>query len=175
MTKIRYEVSGDTSTVKIMRSYQEALKDAGAKTLFECRGWRCGSISTTIGRLPGGRVLDDDKRYGAFKLEQPGGQVFVSLLVSEVFDRNETVTFLHIIESEALQAGLVKVDAKQMHKDISAQGRATLYGVYFDTGKASLKPASADTLKEIKRLMAAHPDFDILVVGHTDNAGTSKG
>jgi outer membrane protein OmpA-like peptidoglycan-associated protein len=46
-----------------------------------------------------------------------------------------------------------------------------LYGIYFDTNKAELKPESHTALQEISKLLKADPNLKVLVVGHTDNVG----
>jgi outer membrane protein OmpA-like peptidoglycan-associated protein len=47
-----------------------------------------------------------------------------------------------------------------------------LYGIYFDSGKADVKPESAETLEQIAKFLTNSPDLQVLVVGHTDNAGS---
>lgn len=44
--------------------------------------------------------------------------------------------------------------------------------IYFDTGKAEVKPESDAALKEIAKLLQQNPQLKLYVVGHTDNAGT---
>jgi OmpA-OmpF porin, OOP family len=58
-----------------------------------------------------------------------------------------------------------------MAKDIAATGRVALYGLYFDTDKADLKPESAPSLAEIGKLLKTQPDLKVYIVGHTDNVG----
>ncbi len=45
------------------------------------------------------------------------------------------------------------------------------YGIYFDTGKSTIKPESAQAIGEIAKLLKADPGLKIFVVGHTDNQG----
>ena len=47
-----------------------------------------------------------------------------------------------------------------------------MYGIYFDTGKAEVKPESNDTLTQIAKMLQLQPELKLLVVGHTDNVGT---
>ena len=44
-------------------------------------------------------------------------------------------------------------------------------GLYFDTGKAILKPESKPTLDKINQVLKADPSLKIYIVGHTDNTG----
>jgi outer membrane protein OmpA-like peptidoglycan-associated protein len=45
------------------------------------------------------------------------------------------------------------VNAASLAGDINRTGHASVYGIYFDTGKADVKPESDATLKEIARLL----------------------
>jgi outer membrane protein OmpA-like peptidoglycan-associated protein len=47
-----------------------------------------------------------------------------------------------------------------------------LYGIYFDTGKAELKPESRPQLDEMGKLLQAQPALKVYIVGHTDNQGS---
>lgn len=67
---------------------------------------------------------------------------------------------------------MVTVAAEEMAEQISTSGSVALYGIYFDTDKADIKPESADTLEQIVKLLKDSPDLKLLVVGHTDNIGT---
>jgi outer membrane protein OmpA-like peptidoglycan-associated protein len=58
-----------------------------------------------------------------------------------------------------------------MAKSIDADGRVALYGIYFDTGKADIKPESKASLDQISELLKQRPNLKLHVVGHTDNVG----
>jgi outer membrane protein OmpA-like peptidoglycan-associated protein len=83
----------------------------------------------------------------------------------------QPVTLVEVIESEAMDTGMVTIDAEAMAKGIDATGHIAIYGVYFDTNSAEIKAESAPTLTEISRLLADRPSLKLLVVGHTDNQG----
>ena len=57
-------------------------------------------------------------------------------------------------------------------EQINQTGRATIYGINFDTGKAAIKPDSEAVLKELLGLLQTQPDSSFAVAGHTDNVGT---
>jgi outer membrane protein OmpA-like peptidoglycan-associated protein len=46
-----------------------------------------------------------------------------------------------------------------------------VYGIYFDTGKSSLKPESEQAIGEVAKLMKNEAALKLYVVGHTDNVG----
>jgi len=81
-------------------------------------------------------------------------------------------TFLAIVESKPMETGLVKVDADALASEIDRTGHASIYGIYFDTDKAEVKPESEQALGEIARLLRQRPDLKLYVVGHTDSVGS---
>ncbi len=78
---------------------------------------------------------------------------------------------IHLIEKQSMNQDVV-ADASSMDKSIRETGKAALYGIWFDTGKSELKPASEEALKEISKLLKNNSALKIYVVGHTDNVGT---
>ena len=82
-----------------------------------------------------------------------------------------TIAIVHLLEPKAREQKMVVVKAEEMAKDINASGHVALYGILFDTDKATLKPDSEPTLAEIAKLIADTPDLKVVIVGHTDNVG----
>jgi outer membrane protein OmpA-like peptidoglycan-associated protein len=64
------------------------------------------------------------------------------------------------------------VDAGAMAKGLRETGHIALYGIYFDTDKAVIRPESRPTLDEIAKLLRAQPQLTVFIVGHTDSQGT---
>lgn len=54
------------------------------------------------------------------------------------------------------------------------EGKLISYGIYFDSGKAVVKPESYASIKEIATIMDENPDLKILIIGHTDSDGEEK-
>lgn len=77
---------------------------------------------------------------------------------------------LHIVEEATMEQHIV-ADADALAREINLTGKAAVYGIYFDTGKALVKAESEPALAEIKRLLDRTPDMKIYVVGHTDSVG----
>jgi OOP family OmpA-OmpF porin len=65
----------------------------------------------------------------------------------------------------------VTINAASLADDISRSGHVSVYGIYFDTGKADVKSESDATIKEIAKLLQQNASLKLHVVGHTDNAG----
>jgi len=49
---------------------------------------------------------------------------------------------------------------------------ARLHGMYFDTNKCFLLPTAVASLKRLVETYELHPDSEVLIVGHTDTAGS---
>jgi len=130
------------STLQIVRNYQNALKKVGAT------------------------ILGGDERRLASELRKNGA---LSGVYIECFNdgRNYDVT---IIESQAMRQD-VTADAAAMGKDIAATGKVIIYGIYFDTGSATIKPESGPALTEMIKLLKNSPTLKAYIVGHTDNTG----
>ena len=117
-----------------------------------------------------------EQRYAA--LELPQSNAFVSVLAYAVGDTtyckafaNRTVVVVDVLELKAMEQQMVTVKAEEMAQSITTNGRVALYGLYFDSGKADVKPESKDTLDQIAKLLSTSPALKLLVVGHTDNVG----
>lgn len=77
---------------------------------------------------------------------------------------------LNIVEKQSMKQEVL-ADAKQMAQDIKATGKVALYGIYFDTDKATIKPESEPTLKEIAKFLKENASMKVYVVGHADSTG----
>ncbi|MFO8067147.1 MAG: OmpA family protein [Bacteroidales bacterium] len=176
------------SVLQIQRNYQHALKNAGFELVYECFGgmdeipndiyWDLdfdsfeGEHSKNVG-------MGKDQSYFLARLPQDDGHVYVSAhtWISEYADEdNQPVTALQILEEKPMTTGKVKVElnAEAMAKDIEKKGSVRIYGIHFDTDKATIREESESTLKEIANLLKQQPELDIGVVGHTDATGSEE-
>jgi len=146
VTKLAYELkqgAKQVSMVQIVRNYENALKKIGAKVLYNEE------------RLLGARIAGKD------------ATTFVHV---EAFNDGNTYELV-VVEQGGMKQE-VMADADALSNSITATGKAEAYGIYFDTGKAMLKPESTPTLEEITKLLKQHPKMALYVVGHTDNEGS---
>lgn len=60
---------------------------------------------------------------------------------------------------------------KKIEQDLAQNGRAEIYGIYFDFNSATLRPESGPVLKEIADALQHNPAWKIKIEGHTDNVG----
>lgn len=174
ITRITYQTPNGRSTLEVMRNFETALKQAGFQVLFQCAEPNCGNglvsqsmnADNVVNYWNGGFA----QRHLAAKLTRAQGDVYVSLHVINNTD-GAPVAQLDIVEMKPMEGGLITVNAASFAGDISRTGHASVYGIYFDTGKADVKPESDATLKEISKLLDQDPKLKLYVVGHTDNQG----
>lgn len=168
LTHLHYEIPEQRSTLEVGRNYTQALEHAGFQTLFSCSGGdQCGGGSVGSVGWCGGC----SPRQLVAKLPRPAGDVYVSLHMEQDNPNTAAWVQLDVVEVKPMESGLVVVNAESLAGDITRTGHASVYGIYFDTGKADVKPESDATLKEIARLLQQDPALKLHVVGHTDSVG----
>lgn len=189
-TRILYVCPAERSPLEVFTNYAQELEAGGFKTLFTCSENECGKKNGLARLLYRDRKLSnkgqmsemafsfpEEPQFLTARLTRPEGDVNVSLLVArEDFDHfkdtaKRTLVLLDLVEGAPMEQKMVTVDAGEMAKGIASQGTVALYGIYFDTDKAEVKPESAPTLAEIAKLLAADPGLKLYVVGHTDAVG----
>ncbi len=132
------------SALQIVRNYTNAMKKIGGQLIYEYE--------------------DGGSQNVVLKLVKDGKETW-----SYVYAAGNTYN-INIIEKEAMDQDVV-ADASSMASSIDKTGKVAVYGIYFDTGKSTLKPESQPTLLEIAKLMKTNPALKLYVVGHTDNTG----
>jgi OOP family OmpA-OmpF porin len=192
ITRILYLAPPERSPLEVFRNYEEELKKGGFQILFTCAGATCGQQPDGMRHFlfPMGSeqqlkghdlmrvwTMVQDQRYAAAKRASPQGDTYASVYVALDANpgvpatNNRSLVLLEIVESAPMDSGLVTVDAAAMAKEIAHAGHIALYGIYFDTNKADLKPESSAALVEISKLLTSDPGLKFLVVGHTDSVG----
>jgi outer membrane protein OmpA-like peptidoglycan-associated protein len=181
VTQITYSAPEGRSILEIYRNYELATKKAGFEILFSITskelggGWNewADVFASAIRRAAGSlnAYLGGEGQYLAAKLTRPEGDVYVALCIAIGWYSNAMVQ-LDVIEVKPMETGLVTVNAESLAKDIAKTGHVSVYGIYFDTGKADVKPESDPVLNEIAKLLQQNPTLILYVVGHTDNVGT---
>jgi len=168
LTRIHYAIPIGRSTLEVSRNYAQALQSAGFLTLFSCSsGEQCGGGA--VGNV--GWCGGCSPRQLSAKLSRSEGDVYVSFHIEQDNPNVQAQVQLDVIEMKPMEAGLVTVDAAALAGDITRTGHSAVYGIYFDTGKADVKPESDAALKEIAKLLQENATLKLHVVGHTDNVG----
>jgi outer membrane protein OmpA-like peptidoglycan-associated protein len=143
-TFITYQVEDrkkEQSGVAVVRNYENAIKKIG------------GTV-----------VASDPNRWVNGKVTVDGKEVWVQA------EKGNGLIWLRIIEKQAMEQHIV-ADAASFGNDINATGHAAVYGILFDTGKAEIKPESAQAIGEVAKLLKADAGLKVFVVGHTDGVG----
>jgi OOP family OmpA-OmpF porin len=98
-------------------------------------------------------------------------QILVFTSQAENEYTNRAASYIEIVEPKAMPTGQVTVDAKAIASGLQAEGKVTLSGILFDTGKTELKPDSNAQLDQMVAVLKAQPAARVFIVGHTDNVG----
>jgi len=170
VTRIAYMLPESATIVAAERSFAQALEAAGFDITFSCATDDCGGVSYDLDQLPIPLMGVDrfDYRVLTGKGAAEGADLHAQVIVSQDGNRRVRVQ-LNVVRTEAFTSRMI--DAAQMQSEISQTGRVALYGIYFDTDSAALKPASDATVAEIAKLLAGGADLNVIIVGHTDNQG----
>lgn len=130
------------SEVQILRNYQNAIRSLGGSEVYS------------------------DKGRTSFRLKSGGRDYWVELWTSYAGGYQ-----LFITQAGEMTQG-VTANAAALANDIRATGHAAVYGILFDTGKAEIRPESAQAIGEIAKLLKNDAALKLYVVGHTDNVGS---
>lgn len=183
VTRILYKAPDERSSLEILRNYQLEFREAGFEIVFTCAKEDCGpGFWTYLRGLWEGPNLGyvyyfapKEPRYLAARLTQPGdGTLWTFIHVSRTEEPNTVAGIyvqLDVVEEAPLERNLVRVDPEELDDDLRTLGHTAIYGIYFDTDEARLKPESDQALGAITELMTARPELTVHVVGHTDSVG----
>jgi outer membrane protein OmpA-like peptidoglycan-associated protein len=196
VTRLFYIAPAGKKPVEVQRNYEVALENAGAKLVNRCKVLECQAMfrpqqgqveqrTFARGELMGVPATSfgtgdwnnwEDQIYWYGTLNSGGRNLHIVVHTGRpsngtIAQRYLAATYVQIIEPKPMETGKVTVDANALAKGLQAEGKVALYGIYFDTGKAALKPESQPQLHEIGRLLRAQPALKVHVVGHTDNQG----
>lgn len=80
---------------------------------------------------------------------------------------------LKVVEIEAFTQKL-HIDPDEIQAALIKQGEIELKGVYFDTAKATLKPASRPAILAAAALLKKYPTLVLELQGHTDSVGSDE-
>lgn len=170
VTRTLYNNPSGRSTLEIARNYEDALRGRGLRIVHQCAGREaCGGTGNRASNwndVAGMNIgVGGDFRYVAAEGTVGASQVSVAVMV------NKQRTWVTVVEGAAMQTGQVGVNADALAADLAAGGKVRLDGIYFDTGKATLKAESRAALAEVAELMRRDPALQLEIVGHTDGVG----
>ncbi|MCX4027040.1 DUF4892 domain-containing protein [Endozoicomonas sp. SM1973] len=175
ITRITYTLPHNRSSLEVFKNYQNELLSNNFKVIFECNGATCGSsydwsnqVLSRGSRLAGKNAT---QRFLAAKLSQADGDIYLALYIVRRSTK-QLVAQVDVLEQAPLQTGMVEVNLDYLKEELERNGKVTLYSLYFDFNKATLKPESTPTLQNIALFLKQKPDQKFYVVGHTDTTGS---
>ena len=171
VTRIAYRTGPGPSILEVSRNFENQLTGAGFETVLACDTDQCGGIpfSEQIDVLPVPQMWVDgfNFRYFAAHKKSDSADIYASVVTSK--NNDDVTTQLIVAVVGAMENKMV--DAAAMAKGLGENGHIALYGIYFDTDKATLKKESAPTLSEMAKLLGGQPQMRVFIVGHTDSQG----
>jgi OmpA-OmpF porin, OOP family len=195
ITRLFYLAPAGRSLLEVQRNYEQALEKAGATRRDTCGAPTCAArdfrffgdargkklASDTLDGWGAQSLVDqwlqpDTARWWTGTLNVRGAPIHVSVLsgkpgIVQLADKH-VATLVQIVEPRAMDTGQVTVDAAALAKGLQADGKIALYGIYFDTGKAEVKPQSKAQLDEMAKVLQSSATLRVYIVGHTDNQGS---
>lgn len=177
------------ASLQLLRPLRDQLRAAGYEVRFECDTDGCGGFDFRFGTdvLPPPAMQVDlgDFRFLSATRSDDAGLRAVTLLISRTPDAG----FVQVIRvappnAEVPQLSSAVAPAARAPQDaplgdlptaLDTTGHALLAGVTFDTGAVTLATAEIASLQALADYMAAHPDVQVSVVGHTDSQGGLDG
>lgn len=181
--RIGYKIPSGRSTLAVIHSYKQALKEGHAEILYACSGEKgdgaCGvGFATLLNKLPGEGSLfgtetidDESQRYLAARMERDGQTLFVMVFVYYQYGTETPYIRLRTVATGAEQEQLVTLTADVIKQGLDETGHMIIEGIYFDTGKANIRPESEAVLREMATVLNSNPDLKVFIVGHTDDTG----
>lgn len=183
-TTIIYQLPDEVTTLQALRNFEKGFKKNGIRSRFTCLPSSCGHFLPreyvlAQGEINAARYLGvdvyninstSDYRYWNGIAETINNKAFITLMVYKS-PEGATAAVLDILEPAQVNTSLAKVDLNSLDESLSAQGKAVLPGIYFDEGKATLKPVSNPAIATVAEYLKANPTLYAYVVAHTHNEG----
>lgn len=121
------------------------------------------------------RNLETALRTGGFHIvyESSPGYIAANKGTTWVVIENSGSYYYQTIITEQQMKQEVTADASSLQDELTRSGHVAVYGILFDTGKATLQPSSEDTLNEILKMLQQNTDLKLRIEGHTDNVGAA--
>jgi OmpA-OmpF porin, OOP family len=143
LQQVGYACPADASGLQIQRNAEAAFLQSGYRIVFK------DAYATT-----------------RFWLTAQSGPQWATLY-SEGRGYNLTT-----VKTKPMEQSMQAANADGWAQQINQTGRVSVYGINFDTGKATLRPESESVLAEMAALLQKQPEWYMLVAGHTDTVGT---
>jgi len=169
ITRLYHDNPDERSEYEIFSNYLAAFEAAGFEPIFQCAGdGECftGSTRNSFRNYNGFSAMNGgESRYAAGTLEYDGHLAYVA------FGTGRHGTAIDIIETTEMATGMVTVSAEALAAGLEADGRVRVDGLLFAVNEATLLDGSETALQAVADILGTHPDWQLFIVGHTDNTG----
>jgi OmpA-OmpF porin, OOP family len=183
VTVLAYNGPAQATSLEVFRNYQAALKAKGFTQSYGCENTqgqpkKCPSPRDLFyavgdplqpGVIEGGNCWMN-QRYGLFRKT---GAATIMLFVEDCKNAQyHPKALISVVEPAAMATGQIKAPtAQEISQAFADDGKIALYGIFFDTAKADMKPESKPTLDSIAALLKSRPQLAVVIAGYTDNVG----
>lgn len=186
LTRVGYRMPAGRSVLEIVGYYEKILRQAGFEILFACGNEECSK--KVSGRdfneaaTPRDMAVymannEKDQRYLLARLSRAGGDVYAALYMNRAYslagqNKDRVFANLLVVETAPQPSAAAAADATALARALTAQGHVAVYGIALQGGGTALKNEAGTAVAEIATLLKAQPQLKLLVVAHTDNAGS---
>lgn len=146
ITAVTYSCPGRLSPLQIIRNAENALKKNGFSVVYSGDSYFANK-GTTLRK----------------------GGLLTQITSSEVAG-DETDYTLTVVKSTEMAQEM----SSGWAEEIGRTGRVAVYGIEFDTGRATIRGEAEPVLQEIITLLDSQPSLRLRVEGHTDNTGSAE-
>ena len=174
----------ETTTLRIIRSYEEALQERDFKILYSAGGQ---DLSSDGGRLFMNRASDilkrgvrdccrmanrdRDIRYLAAQSEESGVTVGIAAFNARRHD-GPTVSLAAATDAEMVdQMAHRPLDPSDVKSGLVDEGRVALQDILFELDSDRILDESEEALAVVADVLTEQDDLSVLIVGHTDASG----
>lgn len=182
-----YQRPADKSNFEVISSFEESLTDAGFDIITSSdkrsrieillrqvngrdanalgqRQYRLGDTPTATGAKARVETQAQEYLVARKRIGDADFLVAISTSRSEFYVIDE-------LHSAAMEEGTVTLTLDALRDAMTTEGRIAIYGLYFDTGSAALKPESDEALQTMVDYLGENSQRNFYVVGHTDDEG----
>lgn len=171
------------TTLQILAPVRDQLVKAGFTTLWECETAACGGFdfrfATRVLPEPAMHVDLGDFRFLAAERTTPEGAEVVTLLVSRSAETG-FAQMIHVAPAASVPDTVpapasepaVADSEGDFGTELETGGAVALDDLAFETGSSVLGAGDYPSLDALADYLRTHPDRSVILVGHTDAAGS---
>jgi OmpA-OmpF porin, OOP family len=173
----------DVATLRVKRSYLQALEERGFEILFkgseeELSGGAGRLFFRESGLYERGardccRIANRDRQVRYIAARSRAGDVLAAIAVFNARGVDGPAVSKAIVTAREMDATMdhQPLTAGEMETGLVQDGRVAVQNILFAVNSAEILPESVEALETIAELMRDRPEMNLLVVGHTDNTG----